>query len=578
MVKSKIREGKKVITPNNPVHMGLLAEKDSLDYRRRIMHIANIMRLVFALMCLLFAPLFLSGDATFIWNVSFTAKGAILLFGCLYIICLSGITLYSVRGRGHEHLFIINAVVDAFFVILFLVTLDLNNNLIWLIAFVVISIVLSLLTLNILQCAIYALLSYVIIMTIYLLWAIDYLGWLYGLSQEMKVGIFSLWEDSNNKLVSIAVIFAILALIIFLVGYLANNARENGIMAKLNRIFYEQSQSLNQSIIAEMPSGLIVLNMRNEIITMNRVMRERFRIKPHAVIPLYLNQLSPLLERQLTRWLDLKHNDLQPLDLFGEKFTATFTPLPIEGYETLLLISLENVESSYQRVRETRLASLGRLTAGIAHEIRNPLGSIQSANELIAEWKEDDNYVQKLSNKILANSKRINAIISDILDMFSDRPSTAQLLNLNEFLISSISNSRADNDLEHIPIKLNIENTKSSAIFFDPSHLSQILHNLMLNAIKHSGRKDVAIVIETRIGEGGRSLYLDVMDNGCGVSENMQERIFEPFYSSSREGTGLGLYLVREMCLANQAHIIYVSREKGACFRIIMERYQSDNE
>ena len=99
----------------------------------------------------------------------------------------------------------------------------------------------------------------------------------------------------------------------------------------------------------------------------------------------------------------------------------------------------------------------------------------------------------------------------------------------------------------------------------------------MLNAVKHAGRDDVEITVRTRIGDVGRFLYIDIQDNGRGVAADDEERIFEPFFSK-RHGTGLGLYLVREMCVANQAQIVYVRKEIGACFRLTMERYLANED
>lgn len=570
MVKAMHSERILMVKPNNPLRTSLLAEAESLHYRRRIMHTANLLRLFFALIYLLFAPFFLSLKVHFIWNMEFVGLNAILLFGCLYIVLLAVITLYSIRNVRGEWIFLVNALIDIFFFVLFVISLRLHENWQWFMPFVIVSVVLSLLTLNLLQCTIYALFFYLEVIVVYSLSLFE--NSQYPITTTFASRFLELWQHKEGMLFNIGISAGVVALFIFLVGFLSANARENGIMAKLNRSFYEQSRSLNESIIAEMPSGLIVLNVSNEIVTMNRMVRDRFRIKSDDDIPLSLYQLSPLLAKQFNRWLDLKHNDLQPLNLFGEKYTATFTPLPIEGYSPLILVSLENVESSYQRVRETRLASLGRLTAGIAHEIRNPLGSIQTANELITETRPNDQHIQALCKKIYSNSNRINSIISDILDMFNERPCVGQLIIVNDFIRKIMLSVRDEYALEYVPIHLGLDDTEDFAIFFDPSHLTQILHNLMLNAVKHSGRTDVEITIITQVSEGGRSLYLDIMDNGIGVPEDMRERVFEPFYSS-RQGTGLGLYLVREMCLANQAHIVYVPTAKGACFRIIMERY-----
>ena len=216
------------------------------------------------------------------------------------------------------------------------------------------------------------------------------------------------------------------------------------------------------------------------------------------------------------------------------------------------------------------------MTAGIAHEIRNPLSSVQSAADLLEEMS-DDPKIHFLTGKIRNNTQRMNTIISDILNLFSDKPRNTQLIRLNPFLQRIIQEAQTNNETGATTILADIAATQDYAVFFDIGHLEQILHNLMLNAVKHARRDNVEITIRTRLGDVGRFLYIDIQDNGCGVAAEDEERIFEPFFSK-RHGTGLGLYLVREMCVANQAQIVYVRRESGACFRLTMERYlASDN-
>lgn len=114
------------------------------------------------------------------------------------------------------------------------------------------------------------------------------------------------------------------------------------------------------------------------------------------------------------------------------------------------------------------------------------------------------------------------------------------------------------------------------AVYFDPGHLQQILHNLMLNAVKHNRDRAITIILRTRLAQIGRHLYIDVEDNGKGIASEDCERVFEPFFSKD-QGTGLGLYMVREMCMANRAQIVAVPKEGGACLRITTERYRAEN-
>ena len=166
---------------------------------------------------------------------------------------------------------------------------------------------------------------------------------------------------------------------------------------------------------------------------------------------------------------------------------------------------------------------------------------------------------------------------ADILNLFSDKPRNTKLIPLNPFLQAVISEARTNDETSRAKIRSDMDATKEYAVFFDAGHLEQILHNLMLNAVKHAGRDDVEITVRTRIGDVGRFLYIDIQDNGRGVGADDEERIFEPFFSK-RHGTGLGLYLVREMCVANQAQIVYVRKEIGACFRLTMERYLANED
>lgn len=567
---------------NSPVHLSLVAEVQSILYRREILTIANALRLVFAVVNILFAPMIFknSGGFAFIWQGDLPVRTQILVIGAGYIIGIAIFTLINLKKRGDEKLFLFNALFDAFAMMLFIMALDVVHNWNFLSLCFLSSILLSLLTLNLLQCGIYTFFLYFEMMVVFSIWKVfEDFNW--AMMTPMRIVnhadiISKQILSASMGLGNTAVMICAFALLIFMMGYLANNARENKILAKINQSSLNQSRQLNESIIADMPSGLIVVNGKGELIAMNRRARALFHIRGNDDIPHRLFNLSPMLARQLASWEDLQHQDLQTLEIYGDAYSTTFTPLEIEHYAPLVMLSLENVEVSYQRVRETRLASLGRLTAGIAHEIRNPLGSVQSANELIMEMAEDRPKIQYLCQKVRNNTKRMNAIISDILEMFRGGEGNHQMLVLNDFVQTTVESSRADNDLERISISLDLAATQRLVVNFDPGHLSQILHNLMLNSVKHSGREDVSIRIVSRISGGGRSLYLDVMDNGQGIPKEDQEHIFEPFFSK-RQGIGLGLYLVREMCLANQAHITYLPNANGACFRIIMTRYLPEN-
>lgn len=365
-----------------------------------------------------------------------------------------------------------------------------------------------------------------------------------------------------------------LMLMTSVIGYLASQARDNSIKSKISLRYNKQLRALNDSIIEDIQSGLIVVNANGLIVTFNKQAKDIFQITNKKHLPRTLSQLSDELAKHFGRWLHMQFNNSRMIELKSGQYGAKLSSLTLKGDLKLTLITLESIEESMQRVRETRLVSLGRLTAGIAHEIRNPLASVQSAADILLE-DSTDKQVSFLAEKITNNAKRMNIIISDILNMFSDKPRNTRLINLNMFIERIVADARQDVLTKEAQLYTKLEQSDGYAIYFDPGHLSQIVINLIMNSINHGGVAEVQILLKTQISKVGRQVYLDVMDNGMGINPGDQDKIFEPFYSK-RNSTGLGLYLVREMCVANQAQIVYLKQKRGACFRISMERYISD--
>ncbi|MDO4435897.1 MAG: HAMP domain-containing sensor histidine kinase [Cardiobacteriaceae bacterium] len=362
-------------------------------------------------------------------------------------------------------------------------------------------------------------------------------------------------------------------LLVYIMVRLSNQAQDSRIEAELNRKYSDYLRRLNDAIINSMGMAMIVINEQGVILTLNKTAYQVFNLR--ASVPKTLILLSSELALRFGHWNDTKIKSSEALRLGSRRYIVDFTAIANKesGSENLILIQLEDVDDSFSRIRETRLSSLGRLTAGIAHEIRNPLSTVQASAQLLAELSESET-VHDLTNKITRNTKRISSIINDILNLFKDDMRNNEKVNVNEFIRYVIDEARQNDELNHIFIKSNLRETEGCIIYFDSGHLRQALDNLMLNSAKHGGRKDLDIRIVTRKGEG-RVLYIDVIDNGKGVSIEDEEKIFEPFFSG-QSSTGLGLYLVREMCVANQAKVFYMRQPTGACFRIAAEYFVED--
>ena len=506
---------------HDPGRIIKITGEESVLYRASMLRVFNVVRVVVVMLFLL--GFILTGGGT----------GKVLPFGLggtnwlsalitLYVAVMSLHWLGSLRTPVSEKIFLSNAVCDAFVLGLLILNLGLLNNSSLLMLSILNAVLLSAMTLTVRQSVVYGVALVVIwMMVAAFLQAVPLVPW-------QKMGGMP-W-----------------------------------------------SACFSQLLAALMQNGLLVVSSDSSILTLNRQARTIFGLMEKAKVPRNLGELLPELAKRFGRWQHMRFNDSRTLDIGKGSYSLSFNVLKTDEDMALTLIMLESIDESYQRVRETRLASLGRLTAGIAHEIRNPLSSVQSAADLMEEMSEDPK-VHFLTDKIRNNTQRINNIISDILNLFSDKPRNTKLIPLNPFLQAVISEARTNDETSRAKIRSDMDATKEYAVFFDAGHLEQILHNLMLNAVKHAGRDDVEITVRTRIGDVGRFLYIDIQDNGRGVGADDEERIFEPFFSK-RHGTGLGLYLVREMCVANQAQIVYVRKEIGACFRLTMERYLANED
>jgi two-component system sensor histidine kinase PilS (NtrC family) len=226
-----------------------------------------------------------------------------------------------------------------------------------------------------------------------------------------------------------------------------------------------------------------------------------------------------------------------------------------------------------QQAQQLQLASLGRLSASIAHEIRNPLGAISHAGQLLAESENLDVNDERLTQIIAEHSRRLNTIVENVMSVSRRKPSQVELFNLKDYVERFIKDYIVGHGINKDNITVDIKPV-STMVRFDTGHLHQILNNLCQNALHHSKQvKDLPRVIIS----GGRTEteprpYLDVYDKGPGIADDFIEQIFEPFFTTETSGTGLGLYLSRELAEGNQAHLNYIKDDDGkGRFRITFQ-------
>jgi two-component system sensor histidine kinase PilS (NtrC family) len=242
---------------------------------------------------------------------------------------------------------------------------------------------------------------------------------------------------------------------------------------------------------------------------------------------------------------------------------------PIDNTQGYYLLSIEDSKRITQEAQQFKLASLGRLTASIAHEIRNPLSAMRQAAQILNEKVEAESDNKKLTQIIEQNSLRINRIIEDMLQLARRKETSSKVLDLNLYLTQFKQQFQS----HQAGIKLTVQCQKDTQVFFDSNHLQQVLINLCSNAaryaIQHSGQDAQIYLNATTIGD---YIQLDINDNGGGLNAQQRNLVFEPFYTSENNGTGLGLYVCKELCEANQASIHYLDIPNGACFRLLLRK------
>lgn len=247
----------------------------------------------------------------------------------------------------------------------------------------------------------------------------------------------------------------------------------------------------------------------------------------------------------------------------GKLLRARFVPIvAMDGGEGDVLIFLEDMDRLREHAQQLKLAALGRLTANIAHEIRNPLSAINHAAELLQEDVGGDSRLLRI---VLDNVQRLERIVRDVLEIGRRDRVQAELIDLSTFLPFFVEEFSAKEGVPPGVIQLHI--AAGGQLWFDRAHLHQVLWNLLANAVRHgqgaSGR--VELVLGREMGR----VALHVRDDGAGIPDNLHEQVFEPFFTTHHQGTGLGLFIARELCESNGARLVLVPARTGSDFCLI---------
>lgn len=236
--------------------------------------------------------------------------------------------------------------------------------------------------------------------------------------------------------------------------------------------------------------------------------------------------------------------------------------IPLAMQDDSRVLVLEDQRHAEQAAQRLKLAALGRLTANIAHEIRNPLSAISHAAQLLREDTHTPTQT-KLTDIVENNARRLDRLVEEILTL--NRRDRLKPIRYDAASLSSLINELRQT--EEIPeAAVIISMTDPLQFQFDPDHLRQIIWNLMRNAWRFSHKQAGSLRFEARMHNG--RAQLDILDDGPGLTPEHQGKLFEPFFTTDAQGTGLGLFLARELAQANQADLMYIPGEGGAHFRL----------
>ncbi len=367
----------------------------------------------------------------------------------------------------------------------------------------------------------------------------------------------------------------VLGLILFIAAlsgsYMGRRLRESEALAAQRGVDLRNLAQLNEYIIRRMRTGVVVVDRDERVRLINEAALANFNKQQLA--DMNVDDLSPRLKQELDAW---RQDNYQTPPTFnsedGKPVIPHFTQLTPES-DAATLIFLEDSSLMSEQVRQMKLAALGRLTGSIAHEIRNPLAAISHANQLLAESDELHGNDRRFTEIIAEHARRMERMVETILQLSRRETTRAEELELDPWLKDFVAEFRDRQGLNGQALTMRVDTEEDVRVRVDPAHLYQIAWNLSENAIRYGQPAEAGSLplIEYRISPlptpGG--IELAIMDRGAGVPQDIVEHLFEPFYTSNPRGTGLGLFIARELCECNRARLVYEPRaEGGSCFRI----------
>lgn len=381
---------------------------------------------------------------------------------------------------------------------------------------------------------------------------------------------------------------------------LAKRTKESELLASQRGLDVQNMAQINALITHEMQDGVLVVDEHFQIKHYNVQAEKLLDLDDKNLViknneaknwqGYLLANVSPEISQFLQYWLDeaTLRDGLQPANIASPSFIKLSTQsrelrlrfLPISDNHSPnnhyqgAVIFIEDCSQMQTQAHQVKLAALGRLTANIAHEIRNPLSAISHANQLLQE-EDFGPAIKRMLQIISDNVQRVDQIIKDVLELNRRDRTNQELIKLENFIHDFYTQFCAVEKIPDISFKLTLIDAET-LISFDRRHLNQILWNLCKNGWRHCKKTENSLELSLILTEKTKSIHIEIRDDGDGVPESIRSHLFEPFFTTEKSGTGLGLYIASELADANGAKLKYTAldsiKRTGTIFTIHLKK------
>ena len=371
--------------------------------------------------------------------------------------------------------------------------------------------------------------------------------------------------DGRNIGTAIMLIGASFA-VAYLTSYSATFLRDATASARKHKRNYNRVRGLNQLVLNRVQEAVIVIDPELKVWLFNRQAKNYFS-------GLAAEHKEPIFEDLVARWL-LNPGKAFEADIHLHRFSMHVRAVPmVQEDGKLLMLFLRSLREIAAEAMATKLASLGQLTANLAHEIRNPMSAIRHANDLLQENIEDP-VSKKLHGIIDGNIRRIDKMLEDVSTLNKKDNLGRESINLMKFWLAFKQEFTLNNPSSVGCIKMEMQG-KNLTVTADPMHVQQIMWNLCNNAWRHSTKGSDAIQVSIK-PSGKLNVSIVVSDDGPGAAPEIRNQLFEPFFTTEKGGTGLGLYVARELAHANLGQLHYHPELNG--FELILPKDNNHEE